>query len=98
MHLTEAVWFGMVGGLVSNVLQLIELAKTPRKSRPTDFFNDWLYWFQVLARPLLGGLTVLAYEHSKVSFNPILALHVGASAPLILQQFVSSAAPTGTVA
>jgi hypothetical protein len=94
--MSDAVWFGVAGGLLSNILLLVKLSKTPKEERPITF-TDPLYWVQMIVLALLGGFFVFVYERSKVGFNPILAMHVGASAPIAAQQLVSSAPPIGRI-
>lgn len=53
------------------------------------------FWIELPLLLLLGGFAVFVYEHSNVTFTPILALHVGASAPVLFQQFLSTVSPVG---
>jgi membrane associated rhomboid family serine protease len=90
----EPFWFGMFGGLAVNVLRLAELSNTPRVERPATF-SDPLYVVQFLFLPLLGGGLAYTYHASGTILSPILAVNIGASAPLILKNFASIIPPLG---
>ncbi len=77
-----------IGGLVYNILQLLEQVNIPKALRPD--FKDWLYWIPFLIWPLLAALLAYTYITSGLSLSPITALNVGLSAPLIFRQMVSS--------
>jgi len=42
---------------------------------------------------MTGGLLVVAYLRSGVEIKPILAINIGASAPLLIQSFVAQTPP-----
>lgn len=84
----QTIILAAVGGLIYNVLPLLELQKTPKADRPN--FKDWLFWLPFFIWPLLAGLLGFAYTSSSPSgapstMTPLLALNVGLSAPLILR-------------
>lgn len=83
------VWFAVFGGFAINVLRLVELAQTPQSERPRTF-SDWLYCFQFIALPFLGGGLAYTYQASGTVLSPILAFNIGASAPLILKNLASA--------
>lgn len=99
MHvpISQSVVFGGIGGLSSSVLSMLQWARTPREQRPVSPLRDSAFWTLVVLLPVLGGFLVFLYERSGVTFTPILAVNVGASAPIIIQQLVSTAAPVGKV-
>src|SRR5713226_4368573 len=86
--------FGLCGGLAVVTLRLIELVNTPRAKRPATF-SDPLYVVQFIFLPLLGGGIVYAYHASGTVLSPILAINLGAAAPLILKNFASVIPPIG---
>jgi hypothetical protein len=89
-----AVFFAAAGGFLINVLRWIEHERIPKLQRPPTF-SDPVYWLQFVSLPLLGGFFALAYSASGVKLSPILAVNIGASAPLILRTMAASA-PTQT--
>ena len=84
--------FTAFGGLAINLLRLFEISKLPKSERPKTF-SDWLYSLQFFVMPLIGGVLALAYSMSGIRLTPILAINIGASAPLILKTFASAALP-----
>jgi hypothetical protein len=78
-----AVWFGFCGAVALKLLELAELAKVPKASRPD--LKDPVYWVPFAVMPILGGGLVFAYVASSVEMKPMLAVNVGVSAPLILR-------------
>lgn len=79
----EPVVFAVFGGLAIKLLELTELYKLAKPERPD--LKDWLYWIPFIVMPLLGGGLALTYTLSDISLQPVLAVNVGVSAPLILR-------------
>ena len=81
------IWLGVAGGLAAEALQWFRIRKTLYRGVP-DWAGHWLYWFVTAVMVALGGLLVFAYRSSGVQISPIVALNIGASAPLILESLV----------
>ena len=81
--LNQAVWFAVFGAFAIKLLELAELHKKPKVERPD--LKDWLYWLPFVILPFLGGFLAHMYISSQTILNPILAVNVGVSAPLILR-------------
>lgn len=77
-----AVWSAMFGALAIKLLELAEVTKLPFDRRPD--FKDIVYWVPFLVMPLIGG--GLAYIISGIALNPLLAVNIGISAPLIFRK------------
>jgi len=75
------------GGLIINVLNLLEIGKIPKDRRPD--FKDFFYWLPYLLWPLLGAGLAAIYIKSGVELKPILAMNVGISAPLIIRSMAT---------
>jgi hypothetical protein len=90
----EPFFFGLFGGLAINLLRLADLAHTPPAERPKTF-TDPFYVVQFLILPLLGGGLAYTYHASGTVLSPILAVNIGASAPLILKNLASALPPIG---
>jgi hypothetical protein len=88
-------WYAVFGGFAVNFLRLVELSQTPRAERP-ETFSDFLYVLQFLGMPFIGGVLAHAYQDSGAILNPILAINIGASAPLILKTLASAVPSIGT--
>lgn len=88
------ICFAVFGGLAMNIFRLTEMANTPRAERPPTF-RDPLFCVQFFLLPLIGGGLAYAYQASGITFNPILAINIGVSAPLILKTFANTVPPIG---
>lgn len=82
------LWLAAFGGLAVHLLALIELQSVAKERRPD--FKDWLYWLPFVISPFLGAVVAFAYEQSGTTLSPILAINVGASAPLLLRSLASA--------
>jgi hypothetical protein len=85
--LTAPVVLAATGGLVVNVLSLLELQHVPKNQRPD--FRDLLYWLPFVAWPLLGGIVGYLYNDNVSPLGKIVAFHIGISSPLILRTMAS---------
>jgi hypothetical protein len=88
------VVFGIIGGMLGNLLRLVAIANMKPTDRPT-IFKDYWWYVQLIILAAFGGFFVYLYENS-VTMNIILAVHIGASAPLIAQTLATSA-PSVTI-
>jgi hypothetical protein len=76
--------FGFLGASLSNVLSVYEFAKLPSTARP-PYLTNAFYWLSVFLLSCLGGGLTLLYETSGTHLPPLLALNIGASAPLLMK-------------
>ncbi len=83
MSLWVAFGCGVLGGAFAEAITWIGLRRELHKGAP-DWSRSLGYWFVTLVSWLLGGALVLVYSGSGVSLTPILAVNIGATAPLIL--------------
>jgi hypothetical protein len=79
----EAVLFAAFGALAVQALSLIEIRNIPKTERPD--FKDFFYWLPFIIAPLLGAGLAYAYASPDTALQPLLAINVGVSAPLILR-------------
>ena len=90
MTLLEGFMYGVIGGALAELLGLFKL----RHEAP-DAFPRWMssvfYWVVTLLMIAAGGVLVVIYLKSKIDLQPIIAVNIGASAPLLLGAFVSQA-------
>jgi hypothetical protein len=88
----EGFLWGILGGFLAELLGWYRL----RQQAPADFplwAKSPIYWILTLLMIAAGGLLVVMYVASDMPLKAILAVNVGASAPLILQSFLSQAPP-----
>ena len=90
----ESLLWGCVGGLLSQLLRLIRHSNLPKESRPLLVSDPW-FWIGWLLLGIVGGILSLAYERSGVHLPPIVAINIGASAPLIVEKLLSSVPAIG---
>ena len=75
--------------MVIQLLNLAELANIPKARRPD--LKDPIYWIPFIVNPLLGGFLTFVYVSTpQYDIKPLLALQIGASAPLILRAMASA--------
>ena len=82
MGLLEGFLYGLVGGLLAELLGLFRLRQQAPGALPL-WLKSWFYWVVTLLMALAGGVLVVIYLRSGIAIQPILAVNVGASAPLI---------------
>jgi hypothetical protein len=92
MAMADGFWLGVLGGVFAEIFSLSKLRYLPRDARPLWVGSMW-YWAITVAMMLSGGALVAIYLGSGVTMTPLLAVNIGASAPLILQSLVSQAPP-----
>lgn len=81
---------GVLGGLLAEPFSLSKLRYLPPEARPLWIRSLW-YWVITFGLVVSGGALVAVYLGSGVTMTPLLAVNIGASAPLILQSLVSQA-------
>jgi len=84
---------GAGSSLTVQFLLLLEQIKLPTDQRPD--YTKFIYYWPFILNPLISAFLVFVYAISRdFSLSPVLAFHIGASAPLIIKGMVSTA-PTG---
>jgi len=86
--------FAFGGGIAVNILRLAELSNIPKPQRPETFTNPY-YLIQFIFFPLIGAGLAYAYQTSGTNLTPLVAINIGASAPLIIKSLASAAPPIG---
>jgi len=90
MGVLEGFLWGITGGLFAEIFGLFKL----RHQSPRDF-PAWLksafYWIITAAMILAGGGLVIIYLVSGIDLKAIVAVNIGASAPLIIGTLVAQA-------
>ena len=79
----EAFLYGIVGGFLAELFGLWKLRQELKANLP-PYLRSWFYWFMTLLMIGSGGVVALVYVKSGISLSPLLAVNVGASAPLII--------------
>ncbi len=79
--------FAAFGGVAVQLLNLAEAHKLPPDERPN--FRDPLYWVAYLVAAGIATFVAWAYVASGFELKGFLAIHVGASSPLLLRTMAS---------
>lgn len=87
MDILYGFLYGMLGGLFAETLRLFRLRHLAPARLP-DWLRSWFYWLATLAMITAGGILVVIYLESGISFQPIVAVNIGASAPYVIGSLV----------
>jgi hypothetical protein len=79
------VLWGFFGGFLGECLTLFDLRHQEIDALP-GYLRSWFYWLAVFGMSMIAAGLVEAYDVSGITVKPLLALNIGASAPLILRQ------------
>ena len=90
MGVFEGFLFGAAGGILGEVLNLFKLRHQPANTLP-DWIRSCWYWAITTLMVMSGGFLVVVYLRSNIPLVPIVALNLGASAPLIIGTLVAQA-------
>ena len=90
MPMSDGFWLGVLGGLLAELFSISKLRYRARHELPLWITSPW-YWIITALLIVSGGVLVGVYLGSGVAMTPLLAVNIGASAPLILQSLVSQA-------
>ena len=95
MDVFTVVLFGLGGGISAEVLKWFRIREELHTGIP-DYAKEWPYWFVTSIMIVMGGGLAFAYHvSSEVRLSPILAINVGASAPLILSALAAQSPSIG---
>ena len=88
MGIIEGFLYGVFGGFLAELLGLFRLRHEVPGSFPT-YIKSPFYWIVTSLMILAGGVLVVVYLKSAFSLNALIAVNLGASAPLIIGSLVS---------
>ena len=91
----ELLWaWGLAGGCAAELLRWFRIRDQLHTGMP-DWAKSRSYWVVTTLMVACGAGVVLMYQSSGVELNSVLAVNIGASAPLILSS-LSSQVPSPT--
>lgn len=85
------VW-GMAGGMFPEILKWFRMRETLHVAIP-DYAKGLSYWVATAAMVVAGGILAVAYEDQDVTIDRILAINIGASAPLVIKELLGQTPP-----
>lgn len=74
--------FGMLGSVAVELVKLLSLYEAGKSSLPARY-RKWRFWIVRVLIAVTGGLLALAHNVQ----TPILAVHIGAATPVIIESF-----------
>lgn len=84
-------WWGVLGGTLAELAAWFRLRQLVRAERP-EYLKDPFYWVITALMILAGGVLVAAYIMSGMGeIKPLMAVNIGATAPLIIQTLTAAA-------
>ncbi len=90
--MNEYFLYGTIGGLLAELLGLYKL-RTQAPSAFPSYLKTIFYWLVTIGMILAGGVLVWIYHKSGLDLKPIIAVNIGASAPLIIGSLVQTKPP-----
>lgn len=95
MNAHDAAIYGFIGGALAEFYGLYTLRHLTLREFPA-YYRLWSYWVLTVGMMAIGaGLAWLYANSAGVKLNVLLAVNVGASAPLILRSAVRGTVPPG---
>lgn len=90
-NVSEVFFVGILGGVLLELIHWWNLRRT--NSSFPEYARSWFYWLVTIFMILAGGAVAVFYFGDQA--EAIITLHVGISAPLILQKLSTSMAQPG---
>ena len=89
----EIFMWGLFGGLGAEVSVVFAFRHRGPKEFP-HWLKSWTYYIVAFAMVIFGGGIAVAYARSGITLNAILAIQIGASAPLIFRKLTETVPET----
>lgn len=83
MTLIESGMYGILGGILPEVLALYNLRHVDKDKKP-QWIKSGFYWFITVVMVILGGGTVILYQKIGINVNEFMAVHLGIATPLLI--------------
>jgi hypothetical protein len=88
----EGFFWGLLGGRLGELLNWFNIRHQLHRGVP-DWSNSWLYWTITILMAAAGGVLVFAYLKTGATLNPLIAINLGISAPLLLKTLSAQVPP-----
>ncbi len=90
--MNEYFLYGTIGGILAELLGLYKL-RTQAPAAFPSYLRSVFYWIITFGMILAGGVLVWIYVKSGLEMKPIIAVNIGASAPLIIGSLMQPKTP-----
>lgn len=90
--MNEYFLYGIFGGLLAELLGLYKLRTQAPVAFPS-YLRSGFYWLVTIGMILAAGCLVWIYDKSGLALKPLIAVNIGASAPLIIGSLVQTKPP-----
>lgn len=81
--------WGLLGGALPEFIKIYKLREVPKGERP-HWLGSPFYWSSTGVMVVLGGALPALYASFGTELNPLLAINLGASAPILIERIVGS--------
>ena len=88
METLEVFVYGLVGGVIPEAIGLYNIRHIAKTDRPV-WLTSPFYWIITLVMVLIGAGFVTVHHFSSVTLTPLLAIEIGATAPLLLTAMIN---------
>jgi predicted cobalt transporter CbtA len=88
MGICEGFLWGVFGGILAEILGLFKIRQQSPAALPA-WIKSPFYWIVTALMTLAGGGLVIIYLRSGVDLKAIVAVNLGASAPLLIGTLVA---------
>jgi hypothetical protein len=83
-NIQTAALFGFLGAVAAEILALYKLRQIVPTQYPHYLKSFFHYWVPTILMSLMGGVIAVAYALDGTQFGTVLAMNIGASAPLVI--------------
>jgi len=81
--LIEAGGYGLLGGILPEMLALYNLRHVEKGGKP-QWVGSWFYWVVTAVMVVLGAGTPVLYQQVGVNINELMAIHLGMATPILI--------------
>ena len=94
MGMLEVFIWGLVGGVIAEFGVVFQLRHQLHVGHHY-WLRSWWYWVIVGAMVVVAGVIVVAHSKSGTVLNPLIAIQLGATTPLLLRKFREAVPDSG---
>jgi len=81
--IVEAGMYGLLGGLLPEVMALYNLRHVDRGAKP-QWVGSSFYWIVTVVMVFIGAGTPVLYQQIGVNINELMAIHLGMATPILI--------------